>query len=349
MKLKKAVLFFFLFIYFVPVFAVFETIHPYYGDIQHSFTELAQTRLENSYDVIMPLSGHLKRVDYRAGNQIKKGEILAQMDQLPLEQKYQEAKANLETLKSQYSNEKIELARLERLGEKNFVTKSDVDKAHTRVNVLSLGIAKAKTQLTIAQYDLERSTLTSPINGVVLSTYTEGGKWMIVGSPILRVGDLNELEVISEVLTQDAQLIKVGDQVVLSSTTSPILLKGQVKRIEPEGFTKKSSLGVDEQRVKVITTIEDPEKANVQVGYRLLATFLVGTPRKNTVLIPRFSVLQDNEGHYYVFKVENDTLKKQVITIDVKTDALISVKTGLTVNDSIVSQPTADMHDGMQI
>ncbi len=124
------------------------------------------------------------------------------------------------------------------------------------------------------------------------------------GTKLLEIGDLNKLEVICDVLTQDAQMLHIGDPVLLISIDSPIVLQGKVKRIDPAGFTKKSSLGVDEQRVNVIISIQDPAKANLGVAYRLQAKFLVGSQQKNALLIPRFSVLQDTDGNYYVFKVK---------------------------------------------
>lgn len=328
--------------------AKIEIIHPYMGSIQKSFVEPAQTRLENIYAMDMPLSGELERINLREGSKVLKGEIVAQLVQEPLLLAVKSAKEQLNTFKAAYAmQEKIAQRRVV-LG-KDFVGQEEIDKESSYVEMLAAQIASNQANLATAEYNLKISTMRSPINGVVLNRYTQGGKWVTVGQPLLRIGDLKELEVICEVLSQEAQQLKLGDTVLLSSIGSPVVLRGKVKRIYPAGFTKRSSLGVDEQRVNVIISIVDSESANLGVGYRLQAEFLVGDEQKNTLLVPRFSVLQDNQGRFYVFQVKNKKLHKQIVIIGITTDSEISIKSGLTVSDVIVAQPTADMYDGMKI
>jgi HlyD family secretion protein len=126
-------------------------------------------------------------------------------------------------------------------------------------------------------------------------------------------------------------------------------LHGKVSRIYPAGFTKKSSLGVDEQRVNIIINLDKPQAAHLGVDYRVQAQFLVGTHVKNALIVPRFSVLQDDKGNHYVMLVKDKKLHKQIVKVDIVTDNKISVASGLNTSDNIVAQPTADMRDGIKI
>jgi HlyD family secretion protein len=329
--------------------AAIKTITPHQGTIQKSFTDLAQTRLEKIYAINMPLSGKLNRVSLEEGDAVQKGQIIVQLVQKPWLEAVSKAQGQLETFREWLILRQKILKRDEALYKKGFVTEQELDKSSAYVKMLISQVASDEANLATTKYDLNKATIYSPINGVILKRYTEGGTWLASGSKLVEIGDLNQLEVICDVLTEDAQQLRINDPVLLTSVGSPITLHGNVKRIYPAGFTKKSALGVDEQRVNIIISIKDPETANLGVGYRLQAKFLVGTAQKNALIIPRFSVLQDNQGQYYVFIVKNKKLHKQIIKIGIRTDTEISVISGLTINDQIVAEPTADMYDGMKV
>jgi HlyD family secretion protein len=348
--IKRYILLFGLFaISIANVNAAVKIIQPYKGSIQQSFTELARTRLAHVYEINMPISGKLKRITLQEGDSVKQGQIVAQLEQKPLIQEVNKIQGDLETFKNYYNLQIKTLYRHETLGKKGFIDQQTIDQDRSYRDMAAAQIAKSEAALVVAKYNLKESTVYSPIDGTILNRYTEGGMWLREGTQLLQIGDLKDLEVICDILTQDAQLLNIGDSVLFSSIGSPVILYGKIKRIYPAGFTKKSSLGVDEQRVNVISSIDNPESANLGVDYRLQAEFLVGSEQKDALIVPRFSVLQDNQGQYYVFKVRDKRVYKQIIQIGIKTDTEISVIKGLTINDKIVAQPTAGMRDGMKI
>ncbi len=331
------------------IYATTETVKPHLGVIQQSFTELAKTRLDRTYVINMPISGFLKRINFKPGDNITKNQMLAQLKQAPLVHAEDSAKQQMLTFQEWYDLRVKTLRRDETLFKKGFVTQQTLDESRSYVKMLVAQIKKGQADLATAKYNLARSTLHAPISGTVLERYQQGDTWQPEGTKLLEIGDLNQLEVICDVLTQDAQMLHIGDPVQFTSIGSSIALHGKVKRIDPAGFTKKSSLGVDEQRVNVIMSIQDRTKANLGVAYRLQAKFLVGSQQNDALLIPRFSVLQDTDGNYYVFKVKSKKIYKQIVKIGIKTDTEISITKGLTTNDVIVAQPTADMQDGMKL
>ena len=320
-----------------------KTIKPYKGSIQQSFTELARTKLNKIYDIDMPLSGDLARIQLQPGDNVKKGQVVSYLVQLPVQQAVRESFASLKLVEALYKNQLLTLHRQHQLKRSGFVSQSTFDQTVSYAKAYRAQIEKDKANLIVARYNLKRSVLRSPINGVILNRYTEGQKWIAVGTPLLQIGNLDKLEVVSDVLSQRAQQLHIGDPVLLSSEGSAKTLKGVIKRIDPAGFTKKSALGVDEQRVEVTIRLLNPKKAHIGVGYRLQAEFFIGSQEKNALIVPRFSVLQNNQGNYYVFKVHNKTLKKQMVTLGIQTDTKVSIVQGLTSHDSIAAQPSADM------
>ena len=123
-------------------------------------------------------------------------------------------------------------------------------------------------------------------------------------------------------------------------------LAGKVKLVEPAGFTKLSSLGVEQQRVKAIVAF-DGKHDNLGVGYRLQARFLTGS-KTDALIVPRFSVLQAPDRTFYVFKVTGGKLQRQPITLGLRSDLELEVVEGLADSDRIVARPDATMKDGMK-
>ena len=239
------------------------------SNIQKSFVEQAKTRLANAYDINMPLTGKIERLPVKEGSKITQGQIIAVVDQQPLMQAVKQLQARVETFSALYDLEKKTASRKQLLAVKDYVDKQSLDEAIAKRDAWHAQVAETEANLKIAEYNLKESVIRSSINGIVLDRHTQGDTWLNMGAPLLRLGDLNELEVICDVLSQEAQQLRVGGKVLLTSIGTPVVISGSIIQIYPAGFTKKSSLGVDEQRVNVIIAIFDDVKASLGVGYRL--------------------------------------------------------------------------------
>lgn len=251
-----------------------------------------------------------------------------------------EARANYQLLQAGTRSERLETAQAE---VKQVEQKLRLLKSGTRAEVLK----QAAVRLAKAQYELDLASLKSPIDGVVLERYEQGDRFLNSGHRLILLGNLDDLEVEADVLTQDALLLKNGSPVRLEISGSERTFKGKVRRIEPAGFTKVSALGVEQQRVKVIVALEErPE--GLGVGYRLHARFITAAKDK-ALVVPRFSVLQAADGQFYVFKIEGGKLKKQFVKIGLRSDLLLEITEGLTLKDDIVSTPDANLKEGQEV
>jgi HlyD family secretion protein len=213
--------------------------------------------------------------------------------------------------------------------------------------VLVEQLAQAQAQLALAEHDLKLTEIRSPVDGVVLERRDKGDRYLAAGEPLLLVGNLDDMEVVADVLTQDALRLAPGSSVSLEPASGRKPIPGNVKRIEPAGFTKLSSLGVEEQRVKVIVSVEGPRRG-LGVGYRLQARFFTGE-KTNALIVPRFSVLQAPDRSFYVFKVEDGSLKKQPVKLGLRSDLQLEIVEGLSENDLIAARPSSSMEDGMKV
>jgi len=97
-------------------------------------------------------------------------------------------------------------------------------------------LVQARARLAQAEHELKLATVLSPIDGVVLEKYEQGDSPLSAGQPLLLLGDLRQLEVIADVLTEDALVLSPGSRVDLLPAYGQDPLFGTVKRIEPAGL-----------------------------------------------------------------------------------------------------------------
>jgi HlyD family secretion protein len=211
----------------------------------------------------------------------------------------------------------------------------------------SSNIAEAEVREEQAQYNLSKSAILSPIDGLVLTRLERGPVELPAGTPLLTLGRLQDLEVECDVLSQDALRISRGTTVFLDAGSAfSENLKGEVRLKEPQGFTKRSSLGVEQQRVKVQIGIVDPPK-DLGAGYELWARFLVD--QKTALTLPQSCFVRDKQK-YFVWKVSNGKLERTVVEVGTKGDELWElVGTSIKAGDDIVLTPSDQLVDGLEV
>jgi HlyD family secretion protein len=182
---------------------------------------------------------------------------------------------------------------------------------------------------------------------VVLKRFETGPGHLSAGTRLLELGRLADLEALAEVLTQDVLNLRTGMPVTMQAQDGGQDFGGTIKSLEPAGFTKPSSLGVEQQRVDVLIGLASPPPG-LGVGYRVQATFVTET-RRNALLIPRSAVMQAPNGDWYVFVCEAEVLRQRPVRPGLMGDRQIEILEGVRDGDSLVAIPDSTFHDGGKV
>jgi HlyD family secretion protein len=233
----------------------------------------------------------------------------------------------------------VEEEGISRVKEK-FSILSPVNGVLNRIEKHAGDIVKKGEVLAVVDWDYKREVL-SPITGKILIVQRESEGPIAMGNPIMDVGDTTNQEIVAEVLTQEAVKIKPGNPVVLEGWGGNPL-NGIVKLVEPEAYKKISSLGVEEQRVKVIIDFTTPE--SMGEGFKVLCK--IETRREeNRVLAPSSAMFREGEN-WAVFKVVKGKASKVILKVEARGGAFASIAEGLQENDEVVLFPGEGIVEG---
>jgi HlyD family secretion protein len=189
----------------------------------------------------------------------------------------------------------------------------------------------------------------SPINGRVLRVLQESSAVVMPGTPLVELGDPGDLEVEIDVLSRDAVKIKPGDLVLLEHWGGQKPLEGRVRTIEPSGFTKISTLGVEEQRVWVIADLDAPkdQRQTLGDGFRVEARIVIDEA-KDVLRVPTSSLFRIGDD-YAVFRVDGDVVHEQKVKVGRQNGMEAEILAGLKQGDTIVLHPSDQIDDGVKV
>lgn len=205
-------------------------------------------------------------------------------------------------------------------------------------------IEAARARLVPLADEVARTTVASPIAGQILEVHQQAEGVVPAGSLLFEIGDPGSLEVEVEVLSEDALAISRHPfQAVygpgLETGETPVTVRG----ISPRGFTKRSSLGVEEQRVKVwFTWPVRPEGWGH--GYRVILKAAVDVAR-GACLLPRRSILSFPDSSA-VYVVEDGRARRRNVTTRLGDESWIALTGTLDPVLPVILDPPEALQDG---
>jgi HlyD family secretion protein len=278
------------------------------------------------------------------------------------------AQANVERAAAALDQARAELKRSETLAQQGFVSPNQNETGRLNVRLREKELESARQDEDAARHELDQSRIAlkhfaqtaqdgqqrayqikAPVSGKVLKIPQQSEGVVTVGTPLMELGDPTQLEVVVDILTEDAAQIKPGTAVQLSNWGGSDVLAGQVRLIEPAAFTKVSALGVEEQRVNAIIDITSPPEKWLALGdgFKVDVRVLVQVV-ENAVMIP-VSALFPVGARSGLFVLDNGHARLREIEVAARNGALAWVKTGLAKDTQVIVYPDTKLKDGDRV
>ncbi len=308
------------------------------GPLTVRISEEGRTRVRNRYIVAAPLAGKMRRVALRPGDEVAAGEtLLTAIEPLapplldPRARATAEAAVSMQEAARKQAAETLEVRRvaasmaetdrnrLRGMTERRGISQFETDRLEGDAAMRAAELRAAEFSLQVIDYELAQARaalarpegdatdlveVKSPVSGRVLRVIQESATVVTPGMPILEIGDPADIEIEAEILSRDAVVIHPGDPVEVDQWGGDSLLAGRVRRVEPAAFTKISALGVEEQRVIVLSDLIDPPPAAKALGDRYRVEVRVGIWHADDALIVPAGALfrQGDQWMTYLFR-----------------------------------------------
>jgi HlyD family secretion protein len=190
----------------------------------------------------------------------------------------------------------------------------------------------------------------SPVAGRVLRVLQASEGVVALGTPLLELGDVAQLEVVAELLTTDALAALPGSPVRIEDWGGAGTLQGRVKAVEPAAFTKVSALGVEEQRVIVHVELTSPPAQWHALGDGFRVGVRIVTRRVDAALrVPVSAVFPRPEGGHAVFGVRDGRARVRPVEIGARNAEHAWVTQGLASGDTVLVYPPSAVADGVRV
>ena len=354
------------------------------GPLTVRVSEEGKTRVRNRYVVAAPVAGKMRRVSLKPGDEVQAGvTILTAIEPVapplldPRARAQAEAVVSMteasrkqaaESLEAKHAALKMAAAdrdRMRAVTRGGSLSESDRDKTEGDASIKAAEVRAAEFSLQVIDYELAQARaamerpdsnssenilqMKSPVSGRVLKVMQESEMVVAPGTPILEIGDPTDIEIEAEILSRDAVTIHPGDLVEVGQWGGETPLQGRVRRVEPAAFTKISALGVEEQRVIVLSDLVDVPAAARALGDRYRVEVSVAVWQSDDVLIVPAGALfrEGNAWQTYIFR--NGTAKLTPVQAGHSDGRFTEILSGVEAGDEVLLHPPDTVKDGASV
>ncbi len=350
------------------------------GALEVAIEEDGRTRVRDRFVVAAPITGELARVELEPGATVTRGQVLARI--APPRPMMLDARSRAEAqarLTAALAHQRQAGTAIERRARAQELAAKDADRSATLLarsaitateherSVLAARLASSE----LAGAELARAAaaaevvgaraalgdgssaggpvaaeVTAPIDGRVLRVVRESAGPIAAGTPLVEVGDPRALEVVVDVLSSDAPRLAVGAPAAIEQWGGDQPLAGRIRLIEPSAYGKVSALGIEEQRVDVVVTL-DAAPPTLGDGFRVEARLQVWRG-DDVLLVPTSAAVRDRGG-WAVYVLVEDRAVLRAVELGRRGKLDVEVQGGVAAGDRVVLHPSDRVADGVRV
>ena len=326
----------------------FETAKVEKQNISTSITATGTIEPVTSVTVGTQVSGIVSKLYVDYNSVVKKGQVIAELDKTNLISELNRAKADLTSAQSTLNYETSNFNRYQTLFDKGLVSANDYESARLSYDKARQSVASSRESVQKAQTNLGYATITSPIDGVVLSKAVEEGQTVAASfnTPELFTiaQDLTDMRVIADIDEADIGGVQEGQRVTFTVDAFPEdKFEGQVTQVRQQATTSSNVVTYE-------VVISAPNKdlklkpgltANVTI-YTLEKNDVLAAPAKalrfvpNEALLSKGQQIEDVEAKAKVWTLEGNTFKAHAVEVGTTNGMLTEITSGISAGTEVL-------------
>ena len=285
------------------------------------------------------------------GRHVKKGDLLARIDDRDYQAQLRQAYADRELAAANLKLARAKLARERALFAQRVISQDQLDVSENSFLVAEANLNRAQAEIAYAQFNVGQCEITSPINGVVLKKYRELGDTINYGgdieagggtTDIVQLADTEDMRVEADISENDIAKVIMGMPATVVLDAYPDRsFEAHVVKIYPEADRQKGTLEVEVRIAKPDLTIVRPEMS-AKITFMAAAT---GSQQRSTVVIPKNAAIKAG-GQTFVWIVSDGKAQRIPVILGRELETGLEVRSGLGGGETIIVTPPGTLRDG---
>ncbi|HJD75190.1 HlyD family secretion protein [Bacteroides reticulotermitis] len=336
------------------------------GEISNSVTATGTIEPVTEVEVGTQVSGIIDKIYVDYNSTVTQGELLAEMDRVTLQSELASQKATYDGTKAEYEYQKKNYERSKALHDKSLISDTEYEQTLYNYQKAQSAFDSSKASLAKAQRNLSYATITSPINGVVISRAVEAGQTVASGfeTPTLFTiaADLTQMQVVADVDEADIGDIIEGQRATFTVDAYPNdTFEGKVTQIRLGDASSSSSSSSSSSTVVTYEVVISAPNPDLKLKPRLTANVTIYTLDKKDVLsvpnkalrftpevplIGKNDIVKDCEGEHKVWTREGTTFTAHPVVVGISNGVSTEIISGVAEGTSIITEATIGVMPG---
>jgi len=313
------------------------------GDIAASLSIVGNLIGAATVEVAPKAGGRLQTVSVRLGDQVRRGQTIAKVEDREMQEQVRQAEASHQvseaTIRAREADLKLAETSVERsrnLFGRQLLPRQTLDDAEARytaavaqVDLATAQLAQNASRLQELRINLGNTTVTSPVNGFVSQRLVDPGAWVSQNVPVVTVVDISSLRVVANIVEKDLRLMNVGDPAKVEVDAYPgEIFKGRIARVSPilDPATRTAAMEVEVPNTGFRLKPGMYAKVNLQVE-----------GRDNVLIVPKVALI-DSEGQRGIYQPNGDNRAQfKPVKVGIEDTDRAEILEGLTEGETVVS------------
>ena len=317
--------------------------------VPHFLSGLGTVTAASTVTVRSRVDGELMAIHFQEGEQVKAGQLLAEIDPRPYQVALTQAQGQLAKDQATLANARRDLARFEKLAKTSLVSQQELDTQRSLVSE-TLGTIKAdEGSVASAQLNLTYSRITSPIAGRVGLKQVDAGNY-------ITSGDTNGLVVITQTHPIDVLFSlpenDLPDIMQAQKSGQPLVVEAW-DRSNQTLLTQGTLLSIDNQIDATTGTIKIKARFDNQDDKLFPNQFVNARLKVNTlqdaIVIPTAALQMGNEGHFVWVVNSDNKVSKKSVTAGLQDSRQVVITAGLSAGERVVTDGLDRLTEGAQV
>lgn len=271
------------------------------------------------------------------GQQVKRGQVLLELDHRTLDSELRQADASLNEAKAGVQLANVNLGRGQKLSQSQLISASALDELRAAQVQAQARAATSQAVRDGVQLRRDFAVLRAPDDGIISKRLVQPGQVVAAGTELLRLIRQGRLEWRAELNENDLAKVKTGATIRLQTSAGEII-EGRVRAVSPglDATTRTGTLYADL-----------PNPGSLKAGTFLEGRVLIG--EGDVLMVPTSAVVQ-RDGYSYVFKVNADNIVQRVrVASGMSEKGFVEISQGLKIGDAVVNSGAGFLADGDRV